>query len=243
MAFQKIIKGAFLKVALASRAFLTRALRPAGRYFLFPAGEKRTCPIGDKTGFDRGKPIDRYYIEKFLEENSSLIRGRALEIHDKAYVERFGGDGVARADALDIDRKNLEADIYGDLRDLSGVIPDEQYDCLVITQTFGMIDDFFSAMRECHRILKPGGALLATSSSLAPCLDIENSYWRFTSASFRYSLEKFFRPENVRVRTYGNVLSGQAFWTGMAQEDLDPSRLEKDDPRFPIIVCAVAIKS
>src|SRR5258708_1276969 len=39
----------------------------------------RTRPISTSFGFDRGTPIDRYYIENFLGRNAGDIRGRVLE--------------------------------------------------------------------------------------------------------------------------------------------------------------------
>lgn len=35
----------------------------------------RTEPISRKFGFDRGCPIDRYYIDSFLKQNQNLITG------------------------------------------------------------------------------------------------------------------------------------------------------------------------
>ena len=43
-------------------------------------------------GFDRGTPIDRYYIESFLSTHASDIRGHVLEVADNTYTRRFGGD-------------------------------------------------------------------------------------------------------------------------------------------------------
>jgi hypothetical protein len=40
----------------------------------------QTEPISRLFGFDRGTPIDRYYIEKFLIEKKKDICGRLLEI-------------------------------------------------------------------------------------------------------------------------------------------------------------------
>ena len=40
-------------------------------------------PISNVFGFDRGQPIDRYYVENFLSENASLIRGVVLEVADR----------------------------------------------------------------------------------------------------------------------------------------------------------------
>src|SRR4051794_37443694 len=51
----------------------------------------RTAPISTVFGFDRGTPIDRYYIETFLSKNADDIRGRVLEIGDNSYTVRFGG--------------------------------------------------------------------------------------------------------------------------------------------------------
>ncbi len=44
-------------------------------------------------GYDRGLPIDRYYIERFLANNASDIRGHVMEIADNIYMRRFGGTG------------------------------------------------------------------------------------------------------------------------------------------------------
>lgn len=50
---------------------------------------RKTRPVSDVFGFDRGTPIDRYYIEKFLGENQNLIKGNVLEIADSTYSKRF----------------------------------------------------------------------------------------------------------------------------------------------------------
>jgi hypothetical protein len=45
------------------------------------------------------------------------------------------------------------------------------------------------------------------------------------------------------VKTYGNALTGQAFWVGAAVQDLDKKEFEYNDPYFPVIVTIKAIKS
>ena len=97
------------------RSPVMRFLRPKARYFLFKP-KRSLKPISTKFGFDRGEPIDRYYIESFLEENKDYIKGVCLEITDNAYTKKFGGDRVVKSDVLDIDRTNKQANIYGDLR-------------------------------------------------------------------------------------------------------------------------------
>ena len=41
-----------------------------------------TTPLSRDWGWDRGTPIDRYYIARFLEANGKDISGRVLEIKD-----------------------------------------------------------------------------------------------------------------------------------------------------------------
>ena len=63
---------------------------------------RRLAPLSREFGYDRGQPVDRYYIEAFLAASSGLIRGRVLEIGDRSYTERFGGDRVTQSDVLNV---------------------------------------------------------------------------------------------------------------------------------------------
>jgi hypothetical protein len=51
---------------------------------------RRTTPVSD-WGEDRGKILDRYYIEKFLAAYQADVRGCVLEFADDSYARRFGG--------------------------------------------------------------------------------------------------------------------------------------------------------
>jgi hypothetical protein len=51
----------------------------------------RTKPLSRRFGFDRGGPVDRVYIEDFLDKNSLHIKGRVLEVADNNYTLKFGG--------------------------------------------------------------------------------------------------------------------------------------------------------
>lgn len=198
-------------------------------------------PLSTKFGFDRGTPIDRYWIEKFLAANSKDIHGWVLEITDNYYTKIFGAGAVTKSEVLDINRKNKQATIYGDLRSLKKTITTNTYDCIILTHVLGMIDEYEMAVSEIHRILKPGGVLLLTSATMGPVFDQETNFWRFTSSGARHLFTKYF-GKNVHVQTYGNVLAGQAFWVGMAQEELTRQELDFNDPRYPCIVTVKAVK-
>ena len=55
-------------------------------------GNLRRTPISQDFNYDRGSPIERYYIEQFLMQQVGQIQGRVLEIGDRQYILRFGGD-------------------------------------------------------------------------------------------------------------------------------------------------------
>jgi SAM-dependent methyltransferase len=223
------------KILFFVRAKISRFLKPHEHYWL---ATKSKEPISTKYGFDRGTPIDRYWIEDFLKINEKDIKGHCLEITDDSYTKKFGGDKVKDIDVLDINKKNKKANIYGDLRDLKGIVADDTYDCILLTHVLGLIDEVDKAVVEAKRILKPGGVILATSSSFSPVIDNKYNYWSFKPAGFKYLFSKHFKKNKIKVTSYGNVLAGQCFWVGMSQEDISKDALKFNDDRFPCIVAA-----
>ncbi|HYT93002.1 MAG TPA: methyltransferase domain-containing protein [Gemmataceae bacterium] len=228
-----------LKARLALQ--MRRLFRPRWLYLL----AKRLRPISVMAGIDRGRPIDRYFIEKFLDARQHLVRGHCLEIKDNAYTVRFGGSKVTKSDILDINRENKEATIYGDLKNLS-MIADETYDCFILTQVLQYVDDLDRALSECVRILKPGGALLVTVPSLGKLDGQEDNvighYWRLTPDSARYLFRKHFPAENLEIQGWGNILVGLSFWIGLACEEMSRKKLDYYDPSFACGVSIQAIK-
>jgi hypothetical protein len=204
---------------------------------------RRTQPFSDVWGRDRGTPLDRYYIERFIAAERNLITGRVLEVQDDDYTSRFGLD-VTASDILDIDPANASATIVADLADAKGV-PDEAFDCFILTQTLQYIFDVSGAVRHAHRILRRGGSVLCTVPSVSRIgrRDLATTYWRFTEASCRRLFTEAFPGGQVAVRTHGNVFTGAAFLMGLAHEELSRSELEADDPYFPVIVTVRATRA
>ena len=53
---------------------------------------RRTSPISPSYGFERGTPIDRFYVDRFLSARRALITGRVLEIQTTDHIRRYGMD-------------------------------------------------------------------------------------------------------------------------------------------------------
>ena len=53
-------------------------------------------------GYDRGLPIDRYYIEQFLSAHTKDIYGHVLEFTDDSSTQKFGGARVTERDVMNV---------------------------------------------------------------------------------------------------------------------------------------------
>jgi glycosyltransferase involved in cell wall biosynthesis len=205
---------------------------------------KRTTPFSTQFGYDRGGPVDRYYIENFLQENNSLIKGRVLEIGDNEYTLKFGGNKIEKSDILHIDESNKQATFIGDLSDAPH-LPSDSFDCIVLTQTLHLIYDYKAAIETCYRVLKPGGTLLLTVPGISHIAQDQWSkywLWSFTDASIQRIMQEHFSEDNITIKTYGNVLVASAFLYGMGLPELKKEQLHYHDPHYQVIITVKAIK-
>ena len=202
------------------------------------------APISSDFGFDRGTPVDRYYIEQFLGRHAADIGGRVLEIGDDSYCRRFGGTRIKQQDVLHVTADNPAATIVGDLSQ-PGTLPADAFDCLVLTQTLHLIFDLRAAVIEMHRALKPGGIVLLTVPGISQ-IDRgawgDTWFWSLTAASALRLFSEVFGADNVRVEAYGNVFAATAFLQGLAVEEIDTTKLQIDDASYPVVVAVRAQK-
>jgi SAM-dependent methyltransferase len=201
---------------------------------------RRTRPVSDDWGFDRGTPIDRFFFEEFLEEHRKDVRGDVLELKDARYATRLGGERVDRAHVLDVDESNPEATVIADLAEPES-LPAESYDCVLLMQTLQVILRPEVALANVWRSLRPGGALLLTVPSVSK-LDVVRDLWRFTPAGIEDLVSAVCLSADADVRGYGNVLACTAFLLGLAAEELRPGDLRRHDPDFPVVVCARVVR-
>lgn len=216
--------------------------RALGSVNLGDLGDVR--PISDDFGFDRGTPIDRFYIERFLSDNAADIAGRVLEVGDDAYSRRFGGAQVTRQDVLHVSARNPSATLVGDLSQ-AGTLPAATFDCLVLTQTLHLVYDMRAAVAQMQRSLKPGGVVLLTVPGISPIDRGEwgaGWFWSLTAASATRLFADVFGAVNVRVQSHGNVFAATAFLQGLAVEEIDTAKLAFHDPSYPVIVTVRAQK-
>jgi SAM-dependent methyltransferase len=208
-------------------------------------GLTRLEPVSRTFGFDRGKPIDRWYIERFLAAHAADVRGHVLEVAESTYSQWYGGGQVERSDVLHAAPGNPDATIVGDLTTGEG-IPEGAFDCFVMTQTLPFIYDIAGAVRGVHRLLKPGGVVLATVPGMSQVSREDQrdwgDWWRFTSQGTRRLFADIFGDDAVEVAAHGNVLAACAFLYGLAVEDLTEAQLAHGDADYELITTVRAVK-
>ncbi|MFI5310336.1 MAG: methyltransferase domain-containing protein [Gemmatimonadales bacterium] len=196
-------------------------------------------------GEDRGRPLCRWYIDRFLDEHRALVRGRVLEVAERTYTRQFGDDRVTESAVLHAVAGNPEATIVGDLATGEG-IPQGRFDAVILSQTLQCVFDVHGAARTIHALLAPGGSALVTVPAIAPVsrYDVERwgEYWHFGEQSVRRLFEPLFGETNVRVASHGNHIVAHAYLAGMAAAEMHQDELLAHDPDYPILITAVATR-
>ncbi|MEI6673589.1 MAG: methyltransferase domain-containing protein [Verrucomicrobiota bacterium] len=203
-------------------------------------------PIRRNFGWDTGgQCVDRYYIEGFLDRNRDVIRGRVLEVAENSYTRRFGGSQVTHSDILHVVEGTPNATIIGDLATGAG-LPDDSFDCIILTQVLFCIYDLRAVVNTLRRILMPGGVVLITEPGISQIAryDMEQwgDCWRFTSCSATKLFTEVFPQDHVEVETRGNILSSVAFLHGLLATELSPAELDHQDPDYQMCVFIKARK-
>lgn len=195
-------------------------------------------PISKKFGLERGQAIDRYYVEKFLEENQEFICGDCLEIAENTYTLRYGKERVRNSYMLHVEGWGINV-IKGNLETGEG-IAENKYDCAIITQTLMFIFDIGKAVENIYKMLKEGGHALITVAGISQIsrydADRWGSYYGFHEDAMRRFFEPVFGEENVKVETYGNVKTAMAMLCGLCREDLSEDDFMNQDRDYPVII-------
>jgi len=205
---------------------------------------KRKKPISDHWGFDRGTPVDRHYIEKFLSDHSSDVRGRVLEVSNGSYAARFGAGNTTTVDVLDKNTANPQATLIADLNSET-CLPVNSFDCIILTQTLQLIYEVRTALDSLHASLRDGGVLLITVPGITRICQSEwpdSWFWSFTTSSVHRLLQEHFPEPCINVQAYGNILTAISFLYGLAAEEIAQEDLDYQDPDYEVVITGYAVK-
>ena len=194
---------------------------------------RRVEPFSANFGFERGTPVDRFYLHRFFDANRSLITGRVLEVQMPSYTRAYGS-AVEVSHSVDINPE-FRATYTCDLAD-AREIPSDSYDCFLAPQTLQHVADLSGVLRTMQRVVKPGGYVLASAAGLMPLIPDGDEYWRLSPAGWRRVLAREWAGGDVIIEGHGNCLSAIAAMHGLALEELTEEELTAHDPRYPVLV-------
>ena len=199
-------------------------------------------PLSDDHGIDRGTPVVRAYIEEFLGQHREAIRGSVLEVGDCRYTASFGTGRVTTSAVVDIDGSNRQATLIADLNEASA-LPDESFDCIILTEVLHLLRSPATCLRTCHRALREEGSALITVPALKRLnpKDPDSDYLRYTPAGLELLLRQTWDGP-FSVVWYGNLRACVAFLVSHVSEEISSDDLTFRDERFPLTVAALAQK-
>ena len=204
--------------------------------------------VSKAMGCDRGMTISRWYIEKFIRDNSMYIKGDVVEIGDNSYTMQYGknmnNSYIFTADINKTEIRNSKV-IYGDLQNGKGC-QSNIADCFILTQTLPFIFDVNNAAKYIVDMLKPAGVALVTVSGISMISEYDDSrwghYWGFTETSLCKLFEGIVEKEQIEIISMGNPKAAAASLYGLSMKDISKSDLEIKDDLIPVVIGAVVKK-
>lgn len=194
-------------------------------------------PLSKKFGIERGTPIGRYYIDKFLKEHSSSIRGRCLEFGNPTYKSYF--PNASKYEIISV-REDPNVDIVADVHNSSS-LPVEIYDSIICTQVFEHLSHPHIAAKSLYSMMKPGGVLLFTVPFINNIHYSPGDYYRFTPDACKQILEDAgFLIEVIDFG--GNAMVSIGSLLGMVAEDFTEEELRMKDSVYPYNNLVKAVK-
>lgn len=185
-------------------------------------------PYSRNFGLERGSPVGRYYVEKFLRENADYIVGRCLEFGEPRYKPYF--PKVREYEITDVVQRPGVKYVC-DIHEPQGM-PKNHFNAVICTQVFEHLAYPEKAAKSLFEIMAPGGVLLLTAPFINPVHYVPTDFRRFTPECLDMIIKD--AGFNVEIVSFGgNSLVGTGSLLGMVQEDFSVAELEAKDPIYP----------
>jgi SAM-dependent methyltransferase len=199
---------------------------------------RRLVPLCPRFGFSRGTPIDRYYLDRFVERIRPEVTGDVVELGGRdSNRESYGLIGATRYRGLD-QRARSSVSLAGDAHD-SSILPERSLDAVLA----------FNVLEHCHspwlvaenmgRWLRPGGKAFCMVPSAQRLHRMAEDYWRPLPAALPLLFTGF---SATRLEVFGNPLTTLAALLGIAVEELSQRELDATHPDYPVASCIVATR-
>lgn len=197
---------------------------------------KRFWPFSHQFGFDRGGPVDRYYLKKFVQAIHPKVRGRCLEIGGSLGNNRSYQFAVDEFRTLDLPA--VGDDLVGDAADPQ-LFDQGSWDSIVAFHVLEHCPDPFAVVSNLHRWLTPHGHAFVVVPCAQRVHNFPGDYWRFMPDGLRVLFKSF---SEVIVSAYGNPLTLVSNYLGLSHKELVAEDMDFVHPDYPVLGCVVARK-
>jgi SAM-dependent methyltransferase len=157
---------------------------------------KCSFPISDPTY------LNALMLEASLMRCREYVRGKLLDVGcgRKPYKDTYfaGADSYI---GVDFATPNSQPDVVGSALDIP--LEDQSFDTVVSTELLEHVPDPLRALREMHRLLKPGGYLILATPMYWPRHEVPHDYFRYPYDGLLH-LFKESQLEVVRMFNRGN---------------------------------------
>lgn len=197
---------------------------------------------GSMVGLARGPHITRYAMYDRLQTIAPQLPHRegprVLSISHSNNL----------ADIIGLHPREIISANYPEHNFLCLDFPDASFDYIVSDQVLEHVEgDPYQAIRECHRLLRPGGIALHTTCFINPVHGVPKDFWRFTPDALSLLHQDW--SDIIEVGGWGNFNVWSAIQDGLRFVGVPHAKwhpLHKlavhNDPEWPIVTWVIARK-
>jgi hypothetical protein len=199
---------------------------------------RRPQPMCASFGFQRGTPIDRYYLQKFVAKIRHRIAGKVVEIGGNPQGPRaYGLSHVVEYVNVDL-LPGPGVHLVGDVHDPS-LLAQQSVGSIVIFNVLEHCVQPATVVDNMYRWLRPGGRVFCMVPNAQRIHECPADYWRMLPNALRWMFRAFSRQE---VQQYGTLASLIASYMGISAEELSHHELDDFHPDYPVATCIAAYK-
>ena len=182
----------------------------------------------------RGRSANRALMHHQIRSHV-VLSGKVLDLgggHRNTYMEYMDASTAKSLLVLDLQQTPI-VDVVGSVTDIP--IKSESFDTVLCFNLLEHVSDYETALREIHRVMKPGAVLYGWVPFLIGVHGDPNDYWRYTPDTLRALLSKagfsitaldptgdaflaaydLLRPY-MNVRYIGRILQPMTVWLALA---------------------------